>query len=60
MYYAFFAGNWNGTVELRGLEDRASHVVGYVDGKDFGIVRGPVGHLSADFSKHLLLEATPQ
>jgi len=60
MYYAFFAGNWKGTLELRGLDDRAYHVVDYVDGKDFGIVRGPVAHMSTDFSKHLLLEATPQ
>ncbi|MGA7241726.1 MAG: glycoside hydrolase family 36 protein [Terracidiphilus sp.] len=60
MYYAFFARNWKGNVELRGLDDRAYHVVDYVDGKDFGVVRGPVAHLSADFSKHLLLEATPQ
>ena len=60
MYYAFFAGNWKGSLELRGLDDRAYHVVDYVDGKDFGIVRGPVAHLSTDFSKHLLLEATPQ
>ncbi len=60
MYYAFFAANWKGTLELRGLDDRAYHVVDYVDGKDFGVVRGPVAHLSAGFSKHLLLEATPQ
>ena len=49
MYYAFFAENWKGTLELRGLDDRAYHVVDYVDGKDFGIVRGPVAHLSTDF-----------
>jgi len=60
MYYAFFAGNWKGVVELRGLDDREYHVVDYAEGKDFGIVRGPVARLSADFSKHLLLEATPQ
>lgn len=60
MYYAFFAGEWKGTLELRGLDDRAYHVVDYVEGKDFGIVRGPVARLSAGFSKHLLLEATPQ
>jgi alpha-galactosidase len=42
------------------LEDRSYHVVDYVEGKDFGMVRGPVAHLSANFSKHLLLEATPQ
>jgi alpha-galactosidase len=60
MYYAFFAGNWKGTLELRGLDARAYHVVDYVEGKDFGIVQGPTARLSADFSKHLLLEATPQ
>ena len=41
MYYAFFATNWNGDVELRGLDDRAYHVVDYVDGKDFGVVQRP-------------------
>jgi alpha-galactosidase len=60
MYYAFFAAKWQGDLELRGLDNRAYHVVDYVDGKDFGVVRGPVAHLSAGFSKHLLLEATPQ
>jgi alpha-galactosidase len=60
MYFAFFAGNWKGALELRGLGDRPYHVVDYVEGKDFGIVRGPVAHLSTNFSKHLLLEATPQ
>jgi alpha-galactosidase len=60
MYYAFFAETWKGELELRGLDDRAYHVIDYVDGKDFGIVQGPVAHLSTDFSKHLLLEATPQ
>ena len=60
MYYAFYAATWKGSVELRGLDDRAYHVVDYVNGKDFGTVRGPVAHLSADFSKHLLLEAVPQ
>ncbi|HEY2820200.1 MAG TPA: glycoside hydrolase family 36 protein [Candidatus Acidoferrum sp.] len=60
MYYAFYAADWKGPLELRGLDDRAYHVVDYVDGKDFGIVHGPVAHMTADFSKHLLLEATPQ
>ena len=60
MYYAFFAANWKGSVELRGLDNRSYHVVDYVNGKDFGVVRGPVAHLPANFSKHLMLEATPQ
>ena len=33
MYYAFFAKQWKGTVELRGLEDRNYSVVDYVTGK---------------------------
>src|SRR5579862_375158 len=60
MYYAFFASEWEGGLELRGLDDRSYHVTDYVDGKDFGIVRGPVARVLADFSKHLLLEAAPQ
>lgn len=60
MYYAFFAPEWKGVIELRGLEKRDYRVVDYVDGKDFGVVRGPTAHLPAEFSQHLLLEATPQ
>jgi alpha-galactosidase len=34
MYYAFFAKQWEGPVELRGLEDRTYSVVNYVTGKN--------------------------
>jgi alpha-galactosidase len=60
MYYAFFALNWSGPVELRGLQDRTYHVVDYVNNKDFGSVHGPKATISADFAKHLLLEAQPE
>jgi alpha-galactosidase len=60
MYYAFYAHSWKGRIELRGLEDRAYHVVGYVDGKDFGSVHGPTASISAEFNQHLLLEARPE
>ncbi len=60
MYYAFFAKNWNGKVQLRGLEDKTYHVMDYVNGKDYGTVRGPMAQISAAFAKHLLLEADPQ
>jgi alpha-galactosidase len=60
MYYAFYAANWSGPVELRGLNNRPYHVVDYVEGKDYGVVQGPTAHLSAQFAKHLLLEVTPQ
>jgi alpha-galactosidase len=59
MYYAFYAETWNSKVELRGLEDRAYRVVDYAEGKDLGVVHGPVTQISTIFSKHLLLEATP-
>ena len=60
MYYAFFSRHWSGAIELRGLEDRAYHIVDYVNHKDFGSVHGPKATISAVFDKHLLLEAQPE
>jgi alpha-galactosidase len=60
MYYAFFAHHWSGKIELRGLQDRAYHIVDYVNDKDLGSVRGPKAAISAEFSQHLLLMALPE
>jgi alpha-galactosidase len=60
MYYAFFSRHWSGPIELRGLQDRTYHIVDYVNGKDFGNVHGPKATISADFEKHLLIEAQPE
>jgi alpha-galactosidase len=60
MYYAFFARHWSGPIELRGLQDRAYHIVDYVNNKDLGNVRGPQATISAQFDKHLLIEAQPE
>jgi alpha-galactosidase len=60
MYYAFFARHWSGPIELRGLHDRTYHIVDYVNHKDFGSVHGPQATISAEFTKHLLLEAQPE
>jgi len=60
MYYAFFSRHWSGPIELRGLQDRTYHIVDYVNGKDFGNVHGPKATISADFEKHLLIEAHPE
>jgi alpha-galactosidase len=57
MYYAFFAPHWRGTVELRGLQDRVYQLVDYENRKDLGSVRGPTARISAEFDKHLLVEA---
>jgi alpha-galactosidase len=60
MYYAFFAKEWKGEVELRGLEDRNYSVVDYVSGKSLGMVSGHDAHLTVEFDQHLLLEVQPQ
>ena len=60
MYYAFFARHWSGPIQLRGLQDRTYHVVDYVNNRDFGSVHGPQATISAEFNKHLLLEAQPE
>jgi alpha-galactosidase len=60
MYYAFFAKQWKGPVELRGLDDRNYSVVDYVTGKSLGTVSGHGAHLSVEFDEHLLLEVQPQ
>ncbi|MBS1851165.1 MAG: alpha-galactosidase [Acidobacteria bacterium] len=60
MYYAFYAKQWKGAVELRGLEHRTYHIVDYVQGKDLGTVSGPRASLPVEFRGHLLLEVRPQ
>src|SRR5580658_763685 len=60
MYYAFYAPQWNGKIELRGLSQRPYRVTDYVDGKDLGTVHGPAATLDVQFEKHLLLQAKPE
>jgi alpha-galactosidase len=60
IYYAFFAKQWKGPVELRGLEDRNYSVVDYVTGKSLGTVPGHGAHLSVEFDGDLLVEVQPE
>ena len=60
MYYAFFAKQWKGLVELRGLEDREYSIVNYVTGKQLGTVSGHNAHLPVEFAGNLLVEVTPK
>jgi len=60
MYYSFYAPEWKGTVELRGLSNRAYRVIDYEHDHDLGAVHGPTAKLSISFSKHLMLEARPE
>ncbi len=60
LYYAFYAPQWSGAITLRGLGERSYRVTDYVNGKDLGIVHGPVATLDVKFDKHLLIEAKPE
>lgn len=64
LYYAFYAsgenGKFEGTLELRGLEERSYRLTDYVNGRDLGIVQGPQAALDAAFEGSLLIEALPR
>jgi alpha-galactosidase len=60
LYYAFFAPQWQGSLELRGLEARDYDLVDYTSGKSYGTVHGPTARLETGFQNHLLLEARPR
>jgi alpha-galactosidase len=59
LYYAFYADDWDGDIVIKGLNNRSYKLLDYVNDKDYGTVKGPVGKINASFSKFLLLEATP-
>lgn len=55
MYYAFFAENFNGRVELRGLEKKTYRVVDYVQNRVLGVVDGEAPWLDVRFNGALLV-----
>jgi alpha-galactosidase len=59
MYYAFYAPEWNGTVELRGLRPGRYAVIDYVNNKQLGFVNGGDGKLQVAFTHSLLVAAEP-
>jgi alpha-galactosidase len=59
MYYAFFAKEFAGEVELRGLPEGRSCVKDYVGDRQLGAVNGPRARLPVRFQRHLLLEVVP-
>jgi alpha-galactosidase len=60
MYYAFFAPDFSGELELRGLDDMNYKVTDYEDNKVLATVHGPAAKLKVKFIRHLMLEAAPQ
>lgn len=59
MYYAFYAADYRGPVELRGLDARSYQITDYVNNRKLEVVNGPVAALDADFHGYLLVEARP-
>ena len=59
MFYAFYAPEWSGEIELRGLGKGTYQVTDYENNVDMGTVTGPVAKLKASFKKHLLIECKP-
>lgn len=60
MFYAFYAPEWNGNVEFRGLENKTYIVTDYVNNKKLGEVKGPIASLQAKFNGSLLIECNPK
>jgi len=61
LYYAFYTpkadDHFDGTIELRGLEERTYQLTDYVNGCDLGMVQGPTATLQVAFEGSLLIEA---
>ncbi|NMC38798.1 MAG: alpha-galactosidase [Bacteroidales bacterium] len=59
LYYAFYADEWKGDIELRGLKNRKYNVFDYENRLDMGIIKGPKVNFAASFKGHLLIECIP-
>ncbi|MFZ0453778.1 MAG: glycoside hydrolase family 36 protein [Ignavibacteriaceae bacterium] len=59
MFYAFYAPEWDGKVELRGLENKTYKVKDYVNNTELGEVTGPLSSLPVKFEHSLLIECAP-
>jgi alpha-galactosidase len=60
LYYAFYANQWAGNVQLRGLGEGNYRVADYVNNVDLGTVTGPQADLNVSFNQYLLIECTPE
>ena len=59
MYYAFYAKDWSGEIELRGLNEGQYQIKDYVNDIVLGTVVGPTNKLNTTFKGYLLLELVP-
>lgn len=60
-YYAFYANEWIGKIELRGLDNNKTYSIkDYFNNKDLGEITGNKKFIEASFKNFLLLEVTPK
>ena len=59
MHYAFFADDWSGAVELRGLRPGAYRLTDPFHGTDLGVVWGPEPTVDLTFRRFQLVVAEP-
>jgi alpha-galactosidase len=61
IYYAFYNPEWNGAIELRGLDRTKKYrVIDYVNSVDLGRIDGSKPFIDTGFKQYLLLEAFPE
>lgn len=59
MYYTFYADEWSGPVQLRGLGDGHYRVRDLFNGTELGMVDARANSVQAQFRRFLFLQATP-
>jgi len=59
LFYAFYAKNWQGKLNLKGLSDQPYRIIDYVENRDLGNVQPGKPGPEVTFSKYLLLMAYP-
>jgi alpha-galactosidase len=59
LFYAFYAENWQGVLQFKGLSEKSYKVVDYVNNRDMGILVKEKPELNASFKKYLLIMAYP-
>jgi alpha-galactosidase len=58
-YYSFYAKQWQGVVELRGLPAGTYRVRDYFNDRDLGQVSSARNTLRVEFEQFLMIEAIP-
>ena len=59
LFYAFYAKNWQGPLQLKGLSAQSYKVVDYVNNRDMGVLNKDKPELNVSFENSLLLMAFP-